>query len=622
MIDAFNYYKPAGSFFVDRQRELQLFKDILETKKKSIFIHGRPGIGKTSLVEQCMKSAVTIGYMTLSYDVPLINSEAFFDLLIPDVLNIFKQKKSTGKPPKLGKNCPLIKRSYEIQDEETYTKNFILKFNKKIIKMRKLLQKQGKKGIVIFVDRVERFIFLANEVAFDIFNKITQAFEETTPKIPDPLPIYFVLVGDDRYAPKIKFSLSNFETLGIPKITAAVANEMLNKREIQAAVNISEEVRKKIFESSQGIPELILYNTNMLCEKTGKREIGLTEWNEVEAQVKEGFAQELEGLSDETRALLQAFAMEPVNFADVDMLVRATGIERETVLSTLNELAEKHLIQNEGENYYFSSSAFWEFLRNSMGDIAISAQARSLVTIAEHDAENGRIVDTNLFNELEKLRKDSITAGLVTPIETIARGYERVGIFYLQTYDYFAEAFKYITIAADSFVKVNELEKSAAILEDAVKVFKEKEQGDYARDMLIKAVEAYEMLENADKIKELKLQIAENSESKALSSIDSGDYALARANFTRAERTYIDIGETGKSLAVLEKAKQLFFDKKEYFYSWQFTARMIEEYMKAGDMNKAKSLLDDAVAKFSDTDQPAFGEKLTDQFAKKIQVSG
>lgn len=622
MIEAFNYYKPAGNFFVGRQREKQRFKEIIDNRKKSIFIHGRPGIGKTSLIEPCLREANGMGYATISQSLSLIQSEAFFDLLLPEMLNYFKPKKPVKKPPKLGKNCPLIKKSYEIHNEEAYVNEFVTKFMKKASKMGKLLQKQGKNGLIIFVDQVERFIFLGNEVAFDLFNKITEKFAETTPKKPNPLPIYFVLVGDDRYAPKINFSLSNFETIGVPKVSAAVTNEMLNIRERQGAVNISEEVRKKIFENSQGIPELILFNTNLIVERSEVREVGLTEWNELESLVKEGYAIELEGLADETRAILQAFSMEASNFADVDMLMRATGIEREKILNTLNNLAEKHLVENEEENYYLTSSSFWEFLRNSMGDIAISAMAKGLTIIAEKDAENGRIVDTNVFIELERLRMDSITAGLVTPIETIARGYERIARFYLQTYDYFAEAFKYLTVAAESFIKVNELEKAATLLEDAAIIFKEKGQGDYARDILIKSVEAYELLEEAEKIKELKLDVAENSEKKALASIESGDNGLARANFTRVERIYCEIGETERSLEILEKAYNIFFEKQEFFYSWQFCARLIEEYLKSGNVDKAKSLLNDAVGRFTKKKQAPFGEKLTDQFAKKLEVSG
>ncbi|MHA1786507.1 MAG: ATP-binding protein [Candidatus Helarchaeota archaeon] len=625
MNEAFNYQVPCSEdLFVGRDRLIKQFEENLSKDvMKSIFIKGRPGIGKSSLMKKMASIARSKGFLILNKQVPLQESEAFFDQLLPEIKDIFKPKKPVkpGKK-KLGKNCPLIKKTYEIIDEEKYMIQFLKKFcNNKILGFRKDLTKKAKKGIVIFVDNVERFIFLASEKAFDLFNEIVKKFEETDEKKKiEPTPIIFVLFGEERYAPKIEYSLSDFELTGIPKISYKEAFELLSKRETKAAIQIEDQVKNKLIENSQGIPQLLLYNTSKLIEESGSREIKKSQWEAFESIIKDGFNNEFKGISENERKILQAFAMEPANFADVDMLMRATSIERENILNILNSLAQSGRVSNEGENYFITMNAFWEYLRDSLGDIAIAATCRAMIKIAENDAINGRIIDENLFNELEMLRKDSIAAGLVSPIELIARGYERIASLSMN-FNYSAEAYKYYLLASESYLKVNELEKAAIILEEAGYLYKNKGLGDYSRDILLKAIEKYELLQDTEKIKEIKTEVAENSLNKATKSIEEGAFPLARANFTRAQKFYSEIGEEGRSLEILDKAASLFFEKEEYYYAWQYFSRIINFHIEKNDESKAKDAFETANKKFSSANLSKFVNKLNDDFSKKIGVS-
>ena len=79
-------------------------------------------------------------------------------------------------------------------------------------KMGKEIPKKYKKGIAVFIDDAERFIYQGYDFAFDLFNLFSKKFEEETPKQPR-IPIMFILIGEERYAPKIKYSLNNFSEL-------------------------------------------------------------------------------------------------------------------------------------------------------------------------------------------------------------------------------------------------------------------------------------------------------------------------------------------------------------------------------------------------------------------------
>lgn len=624
MIKGFNYYEPCSAdLFVGREREITEFVNQLQGDKKSVFIHGRPGIGKTSLTLNLIERAKKEGFSVIEKQVPLIETEAFFDELGPEIKNIFKPKKP-AKPAKpgakkaLGKNCPLIKRAYEVSADPNYLETFIKKFMNLVKAIGKELTKKFKKGIVIFVDKVERFIYLGYDFAFDLFNILSQKFQEETPKQPR-LPIMFVLIGEERYAPKIKYTLKNFQEIGLPKLNSAQCTDLLIRREKIAGISLNDEVKNKIFENSQGIPQIIIYNANILIE-TGKdvKEYDMQAWKANEGVIKEGFGRELTGLSDNERKVLHAFAMEPANFSDIGMLIRATQIERDELLSTLEKLLQKGNVAKEGEIYYINMTSFWEFLRDSFGDIAIAAQAMTLINIAEFEAQKGRVIDENLFKEIENLRADSIAAGLVKPVESIARGYERIANSCLN-YDYYAEAFRFYDISCDSFLKVNEIEKAASLYKEAAMNYKEKGKGDYSRNLLIKSVEIYEKLVEQEKVRELNIEIADNSGNKAKESLSQGDFPLARANFTRAERTYTKLGDDQKALDILQEAAKEFFDKNEYLYAWQFYSNLIKKYIEKNQVDKASSIYNEILEKFGEAEQNKFQEKLIDSFAVKFE---
>jgi len=627
MKDALNYQVPCPeNLFVGRERLIKNFEENLsKAVMKSLFIKGRPGIGKSSLLEKFASMARSKGFLIIKQKTPLVENEAFFDQLLPDIKNIFKPKKPVkpGAKKKLGKNCPLIKKTYEIVDEEKYLIQFIKKFcNNKILNFRKDLTKKAKKGIVILVDNVERFIYLASEKAFDLFHDIVVKFEETDEKKKlEPTPIIFVLFGEERYAPKIEYSLSNFEIMGIPKISYKESYDILASRESSAGISIDDDVKNKLIENSQGIPQNLLYNTAKIVEESGLSTFDKAEWEKFESMIKDGFDNEFKGISENERKILQAFAMEPANFADVDMLMRATSIERENILNILNNLAQSGKVSNEGESYFITMSSFWEYLRDSLGDIAIAATCRAMIKIAENDAENGRIIDENLFHELELLRKDSISAGLVAPVELIARGYERIAHLSMN-FDYPSEAYKYYLLSSESFSKVNELEKAAILLEEAGFAYKSKNLGDYSRDILLKSIEKYELIKDEEKIAELKTEVAENSLDKATKSIQEGAFPLARANFSRAEKFYEELGNDDKTLDILNKSATLFFDKGEHYYAWQTFSRIISFYLKKNDEGKAKDTLSEANSKFSGANLNKYIEKLADDFSNKIGSSG
>jgi len=627
MKDALNYQVPCPeNLFVGRERLIKNFEENLSKDvMKSLFIKGRPGIGKSSLLEKFASIARSKGFLIIKQKTPLVENEAFFDQLLPDIKDIFKPKKAPkpGAKKKLGKNCPLIKKTYEIMDEEKYLIQFLKKFcNGKILGFRKDLTKKAKKGIVILVDNVERFIYLASEKAFDLFHDIVVKFEETDEKKKlEPTPIIFVLFGEERYAPKIEYSLSNFEIMGIPKISYKEAFDILASRESQAGISLEDDVKNKLIENSQGIPQNLLYNTAKMVEESGLSTLDKAEWEKFESMIKDGFDNEFTGIGENERKILQAFAMEPANFADVDMLMRATSIERENILNILNNLAQSGKISNEGESYFITMSSFWEYLRDSLGDIAIAATCRAMIKIAENDAENGRIIDENLFNQLEMLRKDSISAGLVAPVELIARGYERIASLSMN-FDYPSEAYKYYLLSSESFSKVNELEKAAILLEEAGYAYKNKNLADYSRDILLKSIEKYELIKDEEKINELKTEVAENSLNKAANSIEEGAFPLARANYSRAEKFFEELGNVDKTLEILNKSANLFFDKGEHYYAWQTFSRIISFYLKKNDETKAKEAFSEANTKFSSANLNKYIEKLNDDFSNKIGSSG
>ncbi|NVM04441.1 MAG: hypothetical protein HWN67_19110 [Candidatus Helarchaeota archaeon] len=622
MVKGFNFYEPCSSdLFVGRERVIEEFTKLLQGDiKKSVFIHGRPGIGKTSLRKILIDIAKKEGFLVIDKPVPLIETEAFFDELGPEIKGIFKPKKppKKGAKKKLGKNCPLIKRSYEISANPKYLPEFKKKFMKFAGKMGKEIPKKYKKGIAVFIDNAERFIYQGYDFAFDLFNLFSKKFEEETPKQPR-IPIMFALIGEERYAPKIKYSLNNFEEIGLPKLNSALSAQLLAKRQKVSGILLDDEVKNKIFENSQGIPQFIIYNANTLIEENeGQGELSVESWKNSEGVIKDGFARELSGLSDNERKILHAFAMEPANFSDLGMIERATQIGRDELISTLDKLSQKGYVANEGETYFINMTSFWEFLRDSFGDIAITAQARTLINIAAFDAENGRVIDENLFNELENLRADSISAGLIKPVESIARGYERIANSSLN-YDYYAEAFKFYVLSSDSFLKVNEIEKAASLFKEAAMNYKEKDKGDYSRNLLIKAVEIYERLGETETINELNYEIAENSANKAKQSLNEGDFPLARANFTRAERTYSVLGEEQKAIDLLNEAANAFFEKNEYYYAWQFYSRLINIFLENDQTDEASSIYNDSLKKFQTAKQNKFQEKLTDTFAIKFE---
>ena len=132
-----------------------------------------------------------------------------------------------------------------------------------------------------------------------------------------------------------KFSLKNFEEIGMPKLNSVLSIKLLDKRQKIAGIILNEDVKDKIFENSQGIPQMIIYNASTLIEiNKDLKEFTIETWKTNEEMVKDGFGRELIDLPDDERKILHAFAMEPANFSDIGMLMRSTQIEQE-VLSVL-----------------------------------------------------------------------------------------------------------------------------------------------------------------------------------------------------------------------------------------------------------------------------------------------
>ncbi|NVM29231.1 MAG: ATP-binding protein [Candidatus Helarchaeota archaeon] len=630
---SFDYMTPCSpSNFVGRKREIDLFKAQMdkvmagEETAKGIIIHGRSGIGKTSLINKLVTVAQNSSCYVISHEIPLVGAEYVLDDLRAEIETLPKGKpfQKPTKRGKKGKKAPFVKRSYEIIDREKYLAEFFKKFTKKLDGNQKKVVKKGMKGIVVFIDNIERFLFLDLDVAFDILKGICDQITTVDKKgRPFNIPILFVISAWERYYPKIKYILTNFEEIGVPTLNMADANELLMKHETGAGLSIDEEVRERLIETSLNVPQMILYNGGYISEnREGVREITKDLWNEkLEADVKTGFDRELVGISEGERKIMQAFSMETVNFADLVKISQGSGLQLKECEAELNNLISKKMISKEAAYYYITLNAFWEHLRNSLGDIAIGAQAKGIMLVAEDDAENGRLFSDFLHDEMERLRTDAVTAGLVAPIELIARGYERIFNSCFR-YKYYNASFEYILLAGESYVKINEIEKASLILERATNMFKANDLGDYARDVLTKTIDTYQLLGDQTKVRELKLDLAQLSLSKAEENMATNNFPLARANYSRAQRLLDDVGETDQLINMIKTAADTFMEKQEFFYAWQFYGKLSDVYLKTGDNSTAASILKQAADKFTSIGQNKFADKLNEQLSKKIPVGG
>ncbi|MDD1777818.1 MAG: hypothetical protein LUQ65_06565, partial [Candidatus Helarchaeota archaeon] len=250
-----------------------------EKTSKGILLHGRPGIGKTSLIEQ-LKAAAESSCYVISTEIPLVGSQYFFDDLKEEINNVTKPKKPSAqakKRGKTGKNTPFIMRSYEIVDKKKYLQEFFTKFTKGLDGNQKNIVKKGKSGIVVFIDKIERFVYLDSMIAFDILKGICDNITTEIKGKPFNIPILFVVSSWSRYVPKIKYVLTNFEEIGVPSLSMAEAKELLAKRGNAAGVSFTDEVSELVAETSLNIPQMVIYNANYINEKReGAREINKT----------------------------------------------------------------------------------------------------------------------------------------------------------------------------------------------------------------------------------------------------------------------------------------------------------------------------------------------------------
>ncbi len=620
----FDYISPCPSnLFVGREREASLFKGQMdrvmngEETSKGLIIHGRPGIGKTSLINK-LKTVAGASCYVVSKEIPLEGAQYFFDDLKAEILDVIKRK-LTGKPVKRGKdgkNAPYLVRL--IPDKAKYLENFYKKFTKNLDKNQKNIVKAGKKGIVVFIDKIERFVNLDLMLAFELLKGILENITTEVKGKPFNIPILFVISAWERYYPRIKYILTNFEEIGVPTLNMAEAKELLSKHSSQAGINFSDEVADLVVETSLNVPQMILYNAGYIHQNSGgAREITKDVWFNLENAVKIGFDRELDIISDDERKVLQAFSMSKENFAEVVTVAQMTGMAIESCGQVMQGLFEKNILVKEGDYFSLTLNSFWEHLRNSLGDIAIGAQARGVIRVAEDDAENGRLFSDYMAEEMERLRSDAVTAGLVSPIELIARGYERIFDSTFK-YEYYNEAFKYILLAGDSYIKINEVEKAAHILERAAGMFKAKAMEDYTRDVLVKTIETYTTLGNTGKVTQLKLDLAQLCKQKADDSMEQNNFPLARANYSRAQRLLDEIDENQLLLEMLETAANNFMGKQEHFYAWQFYGKLSDTYLKMGNNAQAAAILKNAADKFSSAGLNKFADKLNEQLAKKV----
>lgn len=624
MKGSFDYVTPCPSnLFVGREFEISVFKEQLqkaiagEKTGKGLIIHGRPGIGKTSLINK-LKTIADASCYIVSKEVPLVGAQYFFDDLKGELLDVIKRK-LVGKPIKRGssgKNAPYLTQT--ILNKEKYMLEFFKKFTKGLDGNQKNIDKAGKKGIVVFIDKVERFLNLDLIIAFEILRDLIDQITTEVKGKPFNIPIMFVLSSWERYYPRIKYILNNYSDIGIPTFSMTEAKQLLNNLSGKAGIKFDDEVANLVIESSLNVPQMIIYNAGFINDHLeGAREVSKDAWYNLENSVKIGFDRELENISDDERKILQAFSALKENFAEVVTLAQLTGMEINAAAAVLHTLFERNVVVKEEDFYILTLNAFWEHLRNSLGDIAIGAQARGIIRVAEDDAENGRLFSDYMFEEMERLRSDAITAGLVAPIELIARGYERVFDSFFK-YEYYNEAFKYILLAGESYIKISEFEKAAHILERAANMFKAKDMSDYARDVLVQTIETYGILKNSAKITALKLDLAQLCQQRALESLEKNSFPLARANFSRAQRLLDEIDENQLLIEMLENAATTFMGKQEYFYAWQFYGKLSDTYLKMGNNSKAAEILKQAAGKFAQIGQQKFADKLHEQLAKKI----
>lgn len=613
-------------FFVGRKREKEQFINILkkianqEDISHGLILHGRAGIGKKSFLVQAEAIANSEGFEILRYDVPFTNSEGYFDYINNELQQIHKPKEKRKEIKKPGKKAPLLERPYEITDEEKYINQFLKKINKKLQKhVKNVNKKLDKKGIIIISNFFERFIILNNDTAFDVLKAIADEIRKDE-KNPN-LPILFLISVWEKYYPKIRYTLDDFHEIGLPTLNNSEATELLEKREVAAGIKFSDLIKDNLMRHSGGIPLFLVYNASWLYENRGDaRELAKEIWFKAEGGVKEGFGRELKDLNENKRKVLQAFAMENANFADVDTVARSIGATAEETKPILDEMVGEYL-SKEGEIYYITLNQFWNYLRINLGDIAVDAQARGLIKIAMNLAENGRLLEAFQFEELERLRSDALSAGLVSAVEHIANGYYDIALNYFR-YEYFNEVFKFILLAGESLIDVNEKEKAANILETFANNFIEKSLLDYARDILIEAIEVNKILGENEKANQLMLKLGKLCEEKADKSLEDNSYPLARANFTQAQKYYEEANANEALIEILQKAANIFMSNGEHFYAWQFYMNLSNTYLNSGKNQEAKNVLDESIAKFEELGLKDFVDKLTSQKSKMMAKEG